>query len=244
MDKTSTANIRQNVKQATVTKPVRNYRAAVFQIYITLATIAFLVLTITASFINYFPLDLKITLAIQQFHVGWFSSLMQILTFIGNPIPSTLLTGLVVISLFLIGLRWEAVVSLFSVASTTAIATALKIIVNRPRPSADLVSVLSPLSNPSFPSGHVLYYIAMFGFLIFLIYTLEKRSRLRTSLIFLLAVLIILIAPSRIYEGQHWASDTLGSYLIGSIWLTVVIYFYRWGKPRFFIKQPIAPEKK
>jgi len=35
----------------------------------------------------------------------------------------------------------------------------------------------------------------------------------------------------------------LGAYLLGSIWLAVVIAIYRWGKTRFFVTQPVAPEK-
>jgi undecaprenyl-diphosphatase len=55
--------------------------------------------------------------------------------------------------------------------------------------------------------------------------------------------LIALIGMSRIYLGQHWASDVLGAYLLGTLTLVVNIWFYRWGKKRFFVRQPVAPEK-
>ncbi len=37
------------------------------------------------------------------------------------------------------------------------------------------------------------------------------------------AALILLIGPSRIYLGEHWASDVIGSYIIGTFWLIILI---------------------
>jgi membrane-associated phospholipid phosphatase len=55
--------------------------------------------------------------------------------------------------------------------------------------------------------------------------------------------MVLLIGPSRIYVGQHWASDVLGAYLLGTVWLSLSIRIYRWGKPRYFVNQPVATEK-
>ena len=76
----------------------------------------------------------------------------------------------------------------------------------------------------------------VFGFLFFLAYTLLKNSRRRTLLFFIFGGMVALIGWSRIYEGQHWASDVLAAYLLGSVWLTLSVFFYNWGKPRFFVK--------
>jgi len=58
----------------------------------------------------------------------------------------------------------------------------------------------------------------------------------------ILGVMVALIGVSRVYMGQHWASDAVAAYLLGSIWLTLTILVYRWGKPRFFVNQPVAKE--
>jgi undecaprenyl-diphosphatase len=58
-----------------------------------------------------------------------------------------------------------------------------------------------------------------------------------------LALLIALVGISRVYLGEHWPSDVFGAYLLGSLWLTLTVYVYRWGKPRFFKNQPLAKEK-
>jgi membrane-associated phospholipid phosphatase len=89
----------------------------------------------------------------------------------------------------------------------------------------------------------VLFYSAFFGILIFLGYTLLKPSLGRTLLLVILGSPVALVGLSRIYLGDHWASDVAGAYLLGSLWLALSIAVYRWGKPRFFVRQPLAPEK-
>jgi undecaprenyl-diphosphatase len=70
-----------------------------------------------------------------------------------------------------------------------------------------------------------------------LTFTLFNRSLARTLLLALLSVFIGLVGVSRIYLGQHWASDVLGAYLLGSLILAGVIFLYQWGKRRFFAYQ-------
>jgi undecaprenyl-diphosphatase len=82
---------------------------------------------------------------------------------------------------------------------------------------------------------------AFFGFLTFLGYTLLKKSPWRSVLLGLFALFIVLMGLSRIYLGHHWFSDVMGAYLFGSLWLAGTIRFYRWGKTRYFVTQPVAP---
>ena len=71
--------------------PVRRYRARLFQLYVLLATLAFAGLAFFAHAINYFPLDLQITLAIQSIHNGIFDVLMRYLSVLGFGPQVTLL---------------------------------------------------------------------------------------------------------------------------------------------------------
>jgi membrane-associated phospholipid phosphatase len=117
----------------------------------------------------------------------------------------------------------------------------IKLLIQRPRPSGDSVDVFAVLDSYSFPSGHVMFYTILFGFLWYLVYTLLKPSLLRSLLLVLLGGLILGVGASRIYLGQHWASDVLGAYLLGSLILAGIILLYQWGKTRFFVRQPVAP---
>jgi membrane-associated phospholipid phosphatase len=146
--------------------------------------------------------------------------------------------------IFLLGLRWEGFVALIAGFGSAVFGAFIKEFINRPRPSVDLVTVLHHLSDTSFPSGHTLTYTTFFGFLWLLTYILMKNSWLRAILLGLFALLVLLVGPSRIFLGEHWASDVFGGYLMGSICLLLVVYLYRWGKSRFFTDQPIAHKSR
>jgi undecaprenyl-diphosphatase len=105
------------------------------------------------------------------------------------------------------------------------------------------VHVIRELSTSSFPSGHVLTTTTLCGFLAFLCYTLLKKSWERTALVTCCVLLVGLMGLSRIHQGHHWFSDVVGAYLLGSLWLVLAIRVYRWGKPRYFVRQPVAPER-
>jgi len=224
-------------------KPTRSWRAGVFQAYLVVATAAFSILVVLASQFSYFSFDLSITRAVQTINVAWFASLMWWVSLIGYTPQVNVLVAAVVVLLFVIGLRWEAVIVFAAAAGSGTLGQLIKIAVHRPRPGASLVNVLQQLNSYSFPSGHVLTYTAFFGFLFFLGYTLLKPSFARTLLLVILGSLVALIGISRIYVGDHWASDVTGAYLLGSLWLVLSVYVYRWGKTRFFVRQPLAPEK-
>jgi len=86
----------------------------------------------------------------------------------------------------------------------TALNTALKLLLSRPRPS--LFTPLVSASGFSFPSGHVTASVATFGFLAVLLWREKRFGWAIASL-----VLVPLVALSRIYLGVHYPSDVLGS---------------------------------
>ena len=219
----------------------RRYRAAAFQTYVLFAAGLFVALAVVAHTVAYFPIDLTITRAVQQYHGEPFARLMYLVSWLGF-VPQVYiicLTAVTVIALF--GLRWEAITCLVA-ESGVAIGTLVKLIVTRPRPSSDLVHVFAQLSSSGFPSGHVLEFTGFAGFLGFLCFTLFKPSWGRNLVMATLGLLILLMGLSRIYQGQHWFSDVMGAYLLGSLWLALTIKLYRWGKPKFFVRQPVASE--
>jgi membrane-associated phospholipid phosphatase len=222
-------------------RPTRRYRAAAFQIYVLGASIVFVTLAVVAHTVAYFPIDLTITRAIQSYHGAAVDSLMYGVSWLGFVPQVDILAAVTVLLLFASGLKWEAVGSVFA-ACGTALGGLVRLAVYRPRPSADLVHVFAKLPTSGFPSGHVLAVTAFCGFLTFLSYTLLKPSLGRTALLVSFGLLIALMGPSRIYQGQHWFSDVMGAYLLGTLWLALTIKVYRWGKPRFFSHQPVAPE--
>jgi membrane-associated phospholipid phosphatase len=81
----------------------------------------------------------------------------------------------------------------------------------------------------SFPSGHVTGTSAM-GIL--LSYVAWRRKVATWLVIPASALMVVLMALSRIYLDRHWASDTLGGVLIGATVGLTCAAFYEWfAKP-------------
>lgn len=222
-------------------RPVRRYRALLFQVYVIAAAIAFATLLLYARTVAYFAFDVTVARWVQGFTPAWFGALMRFISDLGFPPLAYLLPSLIIIFVFVIGLRWEAAVLTISVVGIDLLGTLVKLLVQRGRPTPDLVNVFSPLNDYSFPSGHVLLFVGFLGFIFFLLYAVARHSLGRTIGLLVFGALIALVGISRVYLGQHWPSDVVGAYLMGSVWLALMIYLYRWGKPRFFVNQPRAP---
>lgn len=235
------AKVEAGVAPAIVSRPIRSYRALLFQGYVVAATIGFGVLFFYARTLPYFAFDVPIAQWVQSFNPAWFDALMRFVSGLGFSPLVDILCGLIILFVLVIGLRWEAVMLTFAAVGAGTLGGLVKLIVQRPRPGATLVNVFAQLNDSSFPSGHVLLYTAFLGFLFFMLYTLVRHSKGRTLGLSLFGALIALVGVSRVYLGAHWPSDVLGAYLLGSLWLTLTIYLYRWGKPRFFVNQPLAP---
>lgn len=231
----------QAAQAATAPPHARRYRTIIFQGSMIAISSAFAFLTLLAKSSPFFPVDLQITLGIQTITNPIFAQLMTWISWPGFP-PQTLAIPLFVVAfLYTVGLHWEAVAALVAAISSAAINGLVKDLIQRPRPAVNLVHVFRILNSYSFPSGHVMFYVVFFGFLFFLAFALLKPSLKRTLILLFFGLLILLIGISRIYLGQHWASDVAGAYLLGSLTLVANVAFYRWGKSRFFVArtQPV-----
>ncbi len=220
--------------------PVRRYRAILFQGALVLVAGAFGVLTFLVKTTPSFAIDLQITRVIQSINFPGFAFLMSLISWPGFGPQSMIITALTILLIYGLGLQWEAVMAFFAAVFSTAINLLAKDLVQRPRPTAGMVTVFDRLNDYSFPSGHVMFYIGFLGFVGFLAFSLMKPSLKRSLLLVSFDGPVLLIGASRIYLGAHWASDVLAAYLLGSLILVVTIQFYRWGKTRFFVHQPVA----
>jgi membrane-associated phospholipid phosphatase len=233
-------NVQEAANAETSPKPVRRHRAFAFQCGLFILIIAFAILTVLAKRISFFPIDLEITRTFQNITNPFVSGLMSIVSWAGNSPQAFIIPVIIIGLLFGFGLRWEAMASLLTVVIGAVTNLLLKIAIHRPRPASGLIHVNSNFGSYSFPSGHVMYYIGFFGFMCFLAFTLFKPSWKRNLLFIIFGAHILLVGASRIYLGAHWASDVLGAYLLGGLLLIGFIQFYRWGKKRYFIHQPVA----
>jgi len=177
--------------------------------------------------------DLKVTRSLQRVESPWFDRLMHVVSWPGFPPQSRVIP--LVLSLFWLALGFpiEAVFQLLA-WGTGAISATIKRAMQRPRPTSELVRVIAaPLGGSSFPSGHVLIYAGVYGFLAFLLETLVRPAHLRRITTSFLVGLVAMVGPSRIYLGHHWFTDVVASYLVGTSYLLGLAAIYRRVKTRW-----------
>jgi undecaprenyl-diphosphatase len=119
------------------------------------------------------------------------------------------------------------IIAVAGVVSTVGMNQIVKFIVRRPRP--DHLRLIKQ-GGFSFPSGHSMVSIALYGFLIYFINKKIKNKILKIILTILLVIIIISIGLSRIYVGVHYPSDVLGGYLFAlAILITTIILCHHFG---------------
>ncbi len=175
-----------------------------------------------------------------RFAVGWFKTA----TFLGA--PPWLWFLVIVGTLVLLRARiWR--LALFLVLTTALggiLDTAVKVAVNRPRPS-----VLDPIISAhgkSFPSGHAMSSTVVYGALLLVFLPMVPR-RWRPAAIVATAVLVGLIGFSRLALGVHYMSDVVGGYVLGLAWLAASAAAFRiWrverGRPPAAVSEGLEPE--
>ncbi|GAB3288885.1 phosphatase PAP2 family protein [Hymenobacter tenuis] len=142
------------------------------------------------------------------------TSFVHGLTFFAS-FPFLVTTGLVLPVL----LRWrgfkrEALEVLLAVGGASLLNQVLKVHFQRARPSTALVLQ----SGLSFPSGHAMIGVALYGCLAWLLW----RHRHHPVWAALLLLFALLIGLTRVYLHVHYITDVLAGFAIGLVWLILV----------------------
>lgn len=128
------------------------------------------------------------------------------------------------VAVALLGRRWSAALFI-SLASVTGwlFGDALKFLVARP--PVELVQAPGPSDGYGFPSGTALLTVALLGAVCYL-----ARHAPRPVFVGVLmssSSLVLVVGLSRVYVGEHRATDVVGGWLFGGAWLLVSMAAYR-----------------
>lgn len=122
--------------------------------------------------------------------------------------------------------RWGVRPALvFLAAGSLTAVTKVSDLAARPRPTTDLEWTAAVHGEGGYPSGHVVFSVVVFGFLVHLARQHEPPGGIRSTLSAGLALLIVASGPARLVEGDHWPADVLAGYLLaipllaGAVWL-------------------------
>ncbi len=187
--------------------------------------VLFFALSVLARSPGLLHFDTAITREIQEGQSTPMDFLAYFFTTLGNGLTMTVLCIGAAFVLNRAGRRkaaWFSVLTLLGLPLNML----LKLIVHRPRPSSDLVRILFPEPGLSFPSGHAMGSVIVYGFLAYLAWSYIGDPGRRKFWTTVLALTPIGISLSRIYIGVHWFSDIIGAWLFGLIVLLIYVDLY------------------
>lgn len=174
--------------------------------------------------------DAAITLRVQKQDHPVFDRLMRLVSFPGFPPQSRIIPPGLAALLWFRGMRLEAVFQL-AAWGTGGVSTVFKRIMQRKRPVAgddsSIKVAVANIGGSSFPSGHVIIYMGVYGFLAFLAHVWIRSKIIRRAVVGFLMSMLSLVGISRVYLGHHWFTDVLASYLLGSTYLIGLTSLYR-----------------
>ncbi|HJA46905.1 MAG TPA: phosphatase PAP2 family protein [Candidatus Limosilactobacillus excrementigallinarum] len=93
----------------------------------------------------------------------------------------------------------------------------IKLLIQRPRPTTNL---LMHYSSYSFPSGHSSAAALVLGCLILLTWRVVRRDWIKVTITTILVMLVLAIGFSRVYVGAHYPSDVLAGWCLGTVVVT------------------------
>lgn len=165
----------------------------------------------------------------------WFRGLIEdgafatLVTQLGSPNMAVALGALGTVALWR-RCRASAITLGLLVTSAVAADIVLKLIVDRPRPPNPLVDT----GLGSFPSGHVIHAVVIFGLVPILLWAVTNSATYLKFGFAVFGVVVVSVAVSRVALGAHWPSDVVASFFIGASLLLVAQFVIRstWAADR------------
>jgi diacylglycerol kinase (ATP) len=158
-----------------------------------------------------------------------------VLTYLGNPYGTTAVTTLLVLGLLARRRYLDAATLLACVVGCGVLMAVLKTAFALPRP--DLFPPLVPEKGYTFPSGHALLAVGLYGALAALIVSRNMRSATRWLIASLLVLLAVGICWSRIYQGVHYPIDVAAGILAGVWWVSGCLLARHYAQRRMVLNQ-------
>jgi membrane protein DedA with SNARE-associated domain/membrane-associated phospholipid phosphatase len=167
--------------------------------------------------------DERVMVLIHDHSTPWLDTLMRIVTSAGD--AATIMLVSVSLALFFInhhGRRRAGATILLATISGFALNHIFKISFQRERP--DLWELIARPHTYSFPSGHAMVSMAVYGTAAYLCEITFPRYRWGFRIV--AAALVLLIGASRVYLGVHWPSDVLAGFAAGLVIVFASAYWH------------------
>lgn len=110
-------------------------------------------------------------------------------------------------------------------AGAVALNVTIKVVVARPRPP--LASAVRHFSEYSFPSGHAVQAIVVWGMLAALAAAATTSWPRKVASWAAALLLAVPVGATRLYLGAHWVTDVAGGLVLGALWLSALLTLSR-----------------
>lgn len=135
------------------------------------------------------------------------------------------MTVCAVLAGILLSVAWRSWTPVVALTATAAGATVLSIVFKevlaRPRPP--LLHAVAAADGYGFPSAHAAAAAAVCGAAAWLCSVRMRSWWVRAGIWAAAVMLAALVGISRVYLGVHWATDVIGGWIFGILWLAVVV---------------------
>jgi membrane-associated phospholipid phosphatase len=143
-------------------------------------------------------------------------SLTEAGAFVGSTLVFAIGSPLVALAAWFWRRAWAPVlVIVLATAGVAVLYLGATQLISRQRPP---VHILDPglVPDHSFPSGHTLFATALYGGLAVVLWASARPAS------YLLCLVPLVVAVSRLYQGAHHLTDVLTSLVAGALWLVVL----------------------
>jgi membrane-associated phospholipid phosphatase len=161
--------------------------------------------------------DSDVTRWFVDHRVPTWTDAMRVVTWLGSSAVVFPLAIVVVVALLIGRRRWFALFVALAVGGASLLSVLAKDLIGRDRPPVGIR--LQEAHSSSFPSGHSTQAAATYIALAVVVTVLSDSRALRAVTWTAATLTVFLVSVSRVYLGMHWATDVLGGWLLGSVWV-------------------------
>ena len=156
---------------------------------------------------------------IPNLRTDFLTKLVKIITYLGDKYFLALLVVAISGILYLKKYKAYAFVNFLNLVNIVILNKGIKYLVRRERP----LDMLIEKDGYSFPSGHSMLSIGIYGLLIYFICKSNMSKKKKAIFTTILTLIIVVVGFTRLYLGVHYPSDVFGGYLITLAYLMVFI---------------------